>query len=152
MKRIKLRFEREPELDQIDVLIRASEQDAQVTELMERISGQPPDVLTVTATSGEILRIALDDIVSASVTDKVTLLTTESGRYALRQPLHTLEAALGPARFLRISRHELINLNKIRTCDFTINGALRMELAGGVETWVSRRFIPEVRRRIQGKE
>ena len=47
MAKITIRFEPDPALDHIDVLIRAREQDAEVTALMERLSGQTPDTITV---------------------------------------------------------------------------------------------------------
>ena len=151
MKKINIRFERDQALDGIDVLIRASERDAAVTALMERISGEPPDVLTVTDTGGAVLHIVTDDIISVSVSDKLNLLVTEDGCYTVRQPLQSLESELDPGKFLRISRHELINTDKIEQYEFTANGTLRLVLSGGVETWASRRCIPEVRRLIQGK-
>ncbi len=151
MKRIEVRFERDMDLDHIDVLVRASERDSTVTRLMEDISGQPPDSLTVTDTEGMTRRIVTDDLIAVSVRDKLTLLTTEDGRYTVRQPLQNMERALDPGRFLRISRHELINRDKIERFEFMSNGTLRLELTGGIETWVARRCIPEVRSFIKGK-
>ena len=47
MADIDIRFEPDPSLDHIEVVIRAGEQDAAVRELMEKLSGHPPDTLTV---------------------------------------------------------------------------------------------------------
>ena len=152
MKKIMVRFQRDRTLDCIEVLVRASSEDAEVTALMDCIVGQSRDVLTVTATNGDILRIDPDDIVAASVTDKLTLLITEEAEYTVRQSLQSLESALEPRRFLRISRHELVNTDKIKKCDFTMGGTLRLELSGGMETWASRRCIPAVRARLSEKE
>ena len=152
MKRIEVRFERDRDLDHIDVLVRAPERDSAVARLMEDISGKPSDSLTVTDTDGMTRRIVTDDLIAVSVRDKLTLLTAEDGRYTVRQSLQNIERALDPGRFLRISRHELINRDKIERFEFMSNGTLRLELAGGIETWVARRCIPEVRSFIKGKE
>ena len=152
MKEIRVRFRRDRELDHIDVLVRASERDAAVTALMERVSGQPADTLTVTDIDGKVRTLVTDDIISASVQRKLTLLATEEGTCTVRQSLQSLEAALDPDRFLRVSRHELINIDKIEKYDFTVSGTLRLELTGGMETWASRRCIPAIRRRLTGKE
>ena len=122
-----------------------------VTSTLADISGQPPDSLTVTDTDGITRHIVTDDLIAVSVRDKLTLLTTEDGRYTVRQPLQNMERALDPGRFLRISRHELINRDKIERFEFMSNGMLRLELTGGIETWVARRCIPEVRSFIKGK-
>ena len=59
---------------------------------------------------------------------------------------------LDKKHFLRISRFEIVNLNKVLRYDFTLAGTLRLELAGGIETWASRRCIPAIRKRLLGKE
>ena len=151
MKKINIRFERDRSLDRIDVLIRAPERDETVTELIGKLSAQPPETLTVTDVEGRQLSIVTDDIVSVSVRDKLTLLTTEDGTFIVRLPLQNLEEMLDEAQFLRISRHELVNADKIEKYEFISNGMLRLVLTGGVETWASRRCIPAVRARMNGK-
>ena len=47
---------------------------------------------------------------------------------------------------------EIVNLDKVLRYDFTLAGTLRLELTGGIETWASRRCIPVIRKRLQGKE
>lgn len=146
MKEIKIRFEQQPELEQVEVVIRAAERDAVIDGLIERITGEAPKLLTVTSTGGELLRIAADDIISAAVFNKLTLILTEDDSYTVRQPLQNLEQDLRGGRFVRVSRHELINLDKVRKFDFTLDGTLRLELVGGMETWASRRNIPQIRK------
>ena len=63
----------------------------------------------------------------------------------------SIESQLDAWTFLRISRHEIINTDKIRKYDFTVSGMPRLELAGGIETWVARRCIPALRKRLKGK-
>ena len=152
MKKIQVRFERDETLEHIDVVIRASSRDAAVTKLMEQLSGEPPDVLDLTDTDGTPIQLVTDDVISVSVSDKLTLLITEDGRHIVRQPLQSIEQALDARRFLRISRHELVNTDKIEQYEFSANGTLRLVLAGGIETWASRRCIPAIRARLKGKE
>lgn len=152
MKEVKVRFRRNSELDYIDVTIQASERDATVRKLMEEISGKPPDNLNIISTDGKRLNIFMDDIISVSVRDKLTLLQTEVGMFSVRQPLQSLEAALDSEKFLRISRHELINIDKIERVDLKVRRELKLELTGGLETWASHRCIPTVLRRLQMKE
>ena len=152
MKKIRIRFEQACAEAEIEVLIRASERDAQVDALMERVSGQPPDALTATDGEGALVRLAPEKIILISVRGNHTRIETEQGVYTLRQTLQSIERILDDRRFLRISRSELVNMDKVEKFDFTIQGALRLELTGGIETWASRRCIPAVRKRIKGKE
>ena len=152
MKRISVRFERDESLEEIEILVRAPERDAEVASLLERLSEGPPDALTATDAGGVQCRILVGDVVSLSVSGNQTQLVTEKGSYTLRQTLQSLESALDARQFVRISRYELVNLRKIRKFDFTLSGTLRLELAGGTETWASRRCIPAIRKRLTGKE
>lgn len=149
MKEVSIRFEAAPALDRIEVLIRAPAEDEQVAAIRRRLSEFASETLVVFDRHEVRRLIAVEDVVSVSVNDKLVSVTTESGSYFTRQPLHKLEAALSGARFVRISRYELVNLAKVRRFDFTLAGTLRLELAGGTETWASRRCIPEIRRRLK---
>ncbi len=151
MKNISVRFEPDPALERIDVVIRASERDAEVEALMDCISDRPPDTLPVFDGNGNLCVLPADEIILASVDGKLVNVVTQDGSWYTRRTLQSLEDELDARRFLRISRYEIANLDKVLRYDFTLAGTLRLELAGGLETWASRRCIPAIRRRLLGK-
>ena len=152
MKKINVVFEEDASLDRIEVLVRAPERDAEAEALLDRISDRAPETLTVAEADGALRNLDVRDIVSVSISGKQAQIVTENGRYTARQPLQSLESRLDEHRFVRISRYEIVNLDKVRKFDFTLGGTLRIELAGGMETWASRRNIPLIRRKLLGKE
>ncbi len=152
MKEVKVHFQRDAALEYIDVTVRASERDAQVEELMARAVGREPVMLTVTDAEGAQQVIPASDVLLIAVNDKRVDVVTETGRYSTRQSLQSMDEALAGEQFLRVSRFELANLAKVARYDFTIGGTLRLEFAGGIETWASRRCIPAIRAHLNGKE
>lgn len=152
MKKLNIRFETDLTLEGIDVLIRAREKDADVTALIERIGNKTPDLLTVTGSDGALMKISPFDVVLVSVNGKTVQIVTEKDRYTLRTALQAFEERLETGRFVRISRYEIVNLDKVLKFDFTLGGTLRLELAGGMETWASRRNIPLIRKKLLEKE
>ena len=96
--------------------------------------------------------IPVKEIVSINANGKLINVVTDNDNFYLRQPLKNLECTLDERRFVRISRYEIVNISKVTGYDFTIAGTLRLELAGGMETWASRRCIPQIRKRLLGKE
>ncbi len=152
MKKKEVRFERDPSLDHIEILIRAPEEDAEVELLMEQLTARTQDPLTVFDGNGLAQTLRPEEIISASMDGKLVNIVTEEGSWYTRRTLQSLENVLDPRRFLRISRYELVNLDKVLRYDFTVAGTLRLELVGGIETWASRRCIPQIRRRLVGKE
>jgi len=151
LKKVHIRFEQDASLDHIDVVIRAPDQDDSVTDLINRISARPPDMLTAYDDNGNVRKLDQKKIVLASVNGKVVDLITDDGIWHIRQTLQNLEDNLDEQRFVRISRYEIVNVEKILKYDFTVAGTLRIELTGGMETWASRRCIPAIRRRLTGK-
>ena len=152
MKPIRVRFERDPALEEIEIVVRASAANADVSALMETLAAKNTAALTVVDDGGALTAIPVSRIVSVSVLGRQVHVVTEDGRYLSRQTLQSLESALDPKQFVRISRYEIINLMKERRYDFTLSGTLRLELVGGMETWASRRCIPLIRKRLTGKE
>lgn len=152
MREYTVHFERDPELDGIELVVRAPSRDAAVDALLEELSGNPPDTLTVFSRDRSMQTIRMGEIVSASVDGKLVHIVTESGSWYTRQTLQGLEATLEGRQFMRISRYEIVNLDKVLRYDFTLAGTLRLELVGGMETWAARRCIPAIRRRLLGKE
>jgi DNA-binding LytR/AlgR family response regulator len=152
MKEIKVRFERESTLNYIDVLVRAPERDSEAEAVMARVAGREPVMLTVTDAEGAQRVIPAADVLLIAVNGKRVDVVTGDGRFLAQSSLQNMENSLGSERFLRISRYELVNLAKVVKYDFTLDGTLRLELSGGVETWASRRCIPVIRRRLNGKE
>ncbi|MCR4804434.1 MAG: LytTR family transcriptional regulator DNA-binding domain-containing protein [Clostridia bacterium] len=151
-RKVQIRFEQVDSIDGIDVLVRARDRGEEVEHLLARIAGQKPEALTVTDEHGALLRLDPDGIVSVSIDGRQVRIAAEGGSYRVRQSLQSLEESLDPDKFVRISRYELVNLDKVSRYDFTLSGTLRLELADGQQTWASRRCIPAIRRRLYGKE
>lgn len=152
MKKVHIRFEQDKTLDHIDVVIRASEKDADIDDLIAQLSQNEPKKLTVLDRSECPCVISEDDVISVTSDGKQVRVMTTKGLYTARQTLQNVENLLNSRLFLRISRFEIVNLAKIVKYDFTIGGTLRIEFEGGMETWASRRYIPLIREKLAQEE
>ena len=151
MKKIRIWFEQVGVSDRIDVIIRASERDEQVTEMLESFSGRRNESFTVLDGNKCPCVIDESEILFISSEGRQMRIVAMSGIYTAKQTLQVIEKLLGRS-FLRISRFEIINLKKVRKYDFTIIGTLRIEFENGMETWASRRYIPLIRERLSQEE
>ena len=152
MKRIRLRFREEPELDYIDILIRADKKDADIETLVRRIQPDTSRQLTVLDEYDRSCVVSEDEILIVTSDAKNVRITTATTEYRARQSMQNMEKRLTDGMFLRISRFEIVNLTKVKQYDFTIGGTLRIELENGMETWASRRYIPLIREKLSGEE
>ena len=149
MKRINVRFEKDKGRRDIDVLFTASEVDGQVATLMNKVADPISAMWEVDDEHGATVTLPEERIVLISVDNKKLKVTAEGGTYWMKMTLSDIEAALNPSMFLRVSRYDIVNLQKVERFDFSVAGTLRIELSDGQEAWASRRFIPAVRERLK---
>lgn len=151
MKKINVRFEQDKTVDSIEIVIRANERDAQITDLMERLAQRESFRLIALDKNESPGVIDEKDIVFLSADGKDVRIVTINGIYRARQSLRSFEETLSRT-FLRVSRFEIISLKMVRKYDFTIGGTLRIEFKNGMETWASRRYIPLIKERLSQEE
>ena len=85
-----------------------------------------------------MIRIYLNSGKVVAVTDK--------GEYILRLRLYEIEKLLLTDQFIRISNSEIINLKKVNNFDLSFTGTICVKLSNGVTTYVSRRYVPKLRK------
>ena len=151
MKKINILFEPDETSDQINIIVRASEMDSQVSQLIEKLKESRIERITVLDSNKCPCVINESDIFFISAEGKQMRIVTVSGIYSAKQTLQSFEQLLGKS-FLRISRFEIINLRKVHKYDFTIIGTLRIEFENGMETWASRRYIPLIKEHLSREE
>lgn len=148
-KRVNVRFRQETGKKDIDVLFTAAEKDNDVASLMDRVKDPLSGTLNVKDSEGATVVLPEKQIVSISSGSKKLKIQADEGTYEMKAALRDVEQWLHPVSFLRISRYEIINLDKVKKFDFSISGSLRIEMKDGMETWASRRFIPEIKTRLK---
>ena len=71
---------------------------------------------------------------------------TAGGVYALRARLYEMERRLEGRGFVRVSASELVSARMIEGMDFSLTGTIRLTLRGGIQTYVSRRRVSEIKK------
>lgn len=151
MKKLKVRFERDKTLSDIEIIVRANEENAQVKEIINSFLNKNDEKLTLLDKIGHTCVVDEKEIVLLSANGKQVNITAKNGVYLAKQSLQSIEEILSH-NFLRVSRFEIVNLKMVRKYDFTIGGTLRIEFENGMETWASRRYIPLIKERLSGEE
>ena len=78
--------------------------------------------------------------------DQKVFAQTEREVYSLCLRLYELEERLDPARFVRISHSEIVNLKRVTALDLSLSGTIRMTLADGAAVcYVSRRYVKKIK-------
>ena len=117
----------------------------EVTEAVKRLKETGSDIITgFTDERAEIL--SPDDIYRVYSENQKVLAVTEKGTFRLRMRLYQAEERLSGRKFVRISNSEIINLNKTANFDLSFAGTIQVKLKNGDTTFVSRRYVSEIKR------
>lgn len=130
--------------DEIRVTVQAPARTEEVEELMEAIRNFVPSPISGYS-DGMLTRVGKDSIIRIYSKDKRVYADTAEGSYLIKSTLYQLEEML-PDRFVRISNSEIVNTDKIIRLDMGLSGTIRIYLEGDMESRVSRRYLPKVRK------
>lgn len=99
--------------------------------------------------NGKIYKVKSDDIYFVETTKNTLLIHTENDIYEYKNRLYELEKIL-PSKFIRISKSTILNLEKVLIYNPLLNGLMEVRLINSEITYISRKYLKEVRSRIKG--
>lgn len=138
----------EPELKQPQVVIRAPAATAEVLALARRLEAEGTAPTFTAFRAGEALLLPTADILRFFTDGKGVSCQTAGGVYSVRQRLYELEELLDPARFVRVSNSEIVNLRKVSALDLSITGTIKMTLEGNTVVYASRRYVKKLKQAV----
>ena len=140
---MKIEFRREPEAAEVRVLVTAAERTPEVEALLRRIRALP--AVIAYDDRGEV-PLRAEEIIRIYTEGRRVRVDSDRGSFDLRSRLYELEEKLGAADFVRISNSEIVQKGRILRLDFGLTGTIRLILEGGLETYVSRRYVSRIRK------
>ena len=89
-----------------------------------------------------------DDIYRVYSENQKVLAVTDKGTFRLRMRLYQAVERLAGRKFARISNSEIINLSKTANFDLSFTGTIQVRMKNGDTTFVSRRYVTEIKKRL----
>lgn len=117
----------------------------EVNSLIQKLSDHNLPIISGSK-DGKIKILEPDDLFRIYAGNGKVFAETGNGEYLLRFRLYEAEEHLNPAQFVRISNSEIINLKKVKNFDLSLTGTISVELTNGTITYVSRRYIPKIKK------
>ena len=118
-----------------------------IVHAIESATDSAYPMVTVYAGDARIL-LSQREIIRVYMENRKLILRTDQGCFTARGTLVDLEAKLNPNRFLRISRSEIINLNKVSSFDFSLLGTIQVTFDDGSVSWVARRYVRAIQKTL----
>lgn len=95
----------------------------------------------------EIYILDVETITSFRTHKNQVVAIQNNQNFILKERLYELEIYL-PASFIRISKSEIVNINKIKKLQLEPNGLIRMYLDNANYTYSSRRYLKSIKERL----
>ena len=148
--RIRIEIEIDESLKEPEVVIRTDKDSAFVERIVDAIErcGEE-DRSQVTASKDNVMSLlSQKDIIRVYTEQRKLVVSTAGDKYESKSTLKDLEAMLDPKMFVRISRFEIVNLNKVTGFDFSVAGTIKVLFDDGSSTWVARRYVRAIEQKL----
>ena len=128
------------------IIIRTNRMTSDIENIIHAIENcmDSRNAMVMAYDKGVMTLLSQREIIRVFIENRKLIIQTEDGRYIARGTLTELESALNPDRFLRISRSEIINMNKVSSFDFSLSGTIHVNFDDGTGTWVARRYVRSI--------
>lgn len=145
-KKVSISFEADPSCEFPQVVIRAKQKTEKIEKIIEAIERCVyADTSRIPINDGtSIVLLEQKDIIRVYTENRRVVVSTETGDHETKMTLREFEDILDRSFFVRISRFEIINLQKVFSFDLSMSGTIRVIFDGGSETWVARRYVKDI--------
>ena len=92
--------------------------------------------------------VSLFDILYFESVDNRTFLYTKDDVMEIKRRLYELEIILSEKDFIRISKSQIININKVKSLRPEISRTILATMCNGEQLYISRKYAPAIRRLI----
>ncbi|MBO5353071.1 MAG: LytTR family transcriptional regulator DNA-binding domain-containing protein [Lachnospiraceae bacterium] len=133
-------LEKEPDLQ---VVIKCRQADGQINRLKAHIQ-MFDNKIQAKQEDNYCLVNTMEVLYFESVDDRVFLYTEESVM-EVRQRLYELEESLPSQDFIRISKSQIVNINKIKALKPELNRTILATMCNGEQISISRKYVKEFR-------
>ncbi len=141
---MKIEFLKVPELQEPKLQLQAPVRDSKAEAVLEQLERMYSD--TLRAYDGDRIHLLHQaDIVCVYAEDAHVFCRTVNAVYTLHARLYEMEELLEPECFVRISKCEIVNKNRILRLDVSLSGTVGVTLEGNIKTYTSRRYMQKLK-------
>ena len=135
------------ELDE-EIIARVHSESSLTREIENLVISYEGNERLLAMSEDEMMYISFSQIECITIIDRKTYAIDKRGKkYRIKQKLFEVEVML-PSYFARINKSSLANLHSIKKFRSAFNGSVDVEFTCGYVDYVSRRCLPEIKRRF----
>lgn len=145
---LKIKVEENPNLEEVEVIIRCPKQDSQIEKLVDLVSTHYLNLIGKLNGSNYVL--TLDDIYYFESVDNHVFAYTEKNVYEVNYKIQELNDLLNKTYFIQTARTIILNINKIKKVNSLVNGRILAVLVNGEKMIITRVYAQDFKRKLKG--
>jgi two-component system LytT family response regulator len=122
---------------------------ARLHALVDSVRADQPLRRFLVKTTGRVYAVRTDDVESLEAAGHYVELRTASATHLVRDSIAAIERRLDPARFVRIHRSAIVNVDKVKELHPAFHGEFEVVLAAGRRLRCSRTYAAELTRVLE---
>lgn len=130
--------------NRLQVIINCSHIDAEVTRLKAHIELFDSKLTAVCEKQTYVVDVS--DVLYFEAVDNRIFLYTEDKVMEINRRLYELEVMLSDKEFIRTSKSQIININKIKSLKPELNRTLSVTMCSGELLYISRKYVSAVKK------
>ena len=123
-----------------------ADQPERLHALVDSVRAEQPLRRFLIKTPGRVHAVRADDVESLEAAGHYVELRTEAGTHLVRDSMAAVERRLDPARFVRIHRSAIVNVDKVKALRPAFHGEFEVVLAGDRRLRCSRTYAANLTR------
>ncbi|MCK6147226.1 LytR/AlgR family response regulator transcription factor [Enterococcus hirae] len=142
-------FKKNTQINEITITVEKNNRDREVERLLIYLNDykQYVNVLTVEKES-QIYKFPFTEILWIEVIGDYTSIYTNTIQLRVRKTLKSIESELPINKFIRTSRHTIVNIKKIKKVETSFSGTMSATLSNNQKIHISRKYWKNIKKRI----
>jgi DNA-binding LytR/AlgR family response regulator len=132
----------------IEVVIKGSKDDERVQKLYQTLLYYDQSIIG--KKDDRHVQLPLNIIYYFDTIDDLTFAYTKNHVYEVNYRLYQLEEMFQENPFLRVNKHTIVNIKKIKYFHSTMNGRMEAKLLNDERIKISRRYVPDLKKKLGG--
>ncbi len=145
---MKITIDEEHIKEDIEIVIKGSRDDERVKKLYQTLLYYDQSI--VGKIDDQLIQVPLNNIYYFDTIDDLTFAYTKNAVYEINYRLYQLEEMFQETPFLRVNKHTILNIRKIKNFHSTLNGRMEARLLNQERVKISRRYVSDLKKKLGG--
>ena len=128
-----------------NIIIYTNRMTDEINNIVEKFSDDDNQNIIVGYKDNKLFILEENNIETVYAESGKVIIRCNGEEYISKKRLYELEEILNKKNFIRVSKSEIVNFNKVKNIDYKVIGTLILNFKSGNKSYASRRYISSIK-------